>query len=110
MSTTTCSMSETGERVARARPGEPGGASARIFRRLAGKANDASTMPPADAMSWRLLISIVTRDLLNAEAAAAARTGAQPGQMALDGLAAKVSETGRYAIPRVGTERRGTHK
>jgi hypothetical protein len=30
------------------------------LRRPAGKAKDASTMPPADAISWRRLNSIVT--------------------------------------------------
>src|ERR1700677_3641118 len=35
-----------------------------IFRRLDGRAKDPRTIPPADAISWRRLSSIVTQDLL----------------------------------------------
>src|SRR5580693_1635290 len=53
-------MSETAALARRARPGAAGGAPAMIFRKLDGSAKDASTIPPADAISWRRLTSIVT--------------------------------------------------
>jgi hypothetical protein len=46
--------------VARAELRRAAGAPSMSFRRLDGKANDASTIPPADASSWRRLTSIVT--------------------------------------------------
>jgi len=39
---------------------DAGWAPSRIFRKLDGRAKDASTIPPADAISWRRLSSIVT--------------------------------------------------
>jgi hypothetical protein len=55
--------------VRRALPGAAGLESSMIFRRLDGKAKDASTIPPADAISWRRLTSIVTYGPPNAGAA-----------------------------------------
>src|SRR5579875_1822832 len=37
--------------------------SPRTFRRLGGRANDASAMPPADASNWRRLTSMVMQCL-----------------------------------------------
>jgi hypothetical protein len=53
-------MSEMGAPVRRALLGDAGAALSRIFRKPDGSAKEASTIPPADAISWRLLTSIVT--------------------------------------------------
>jgi hypothetical protein len=41
------------------------GALSRALRRADGKANEPSTIPPMDAISWRRLTSIVKSDLLS---------------------------------------------
>jgi len=51
-------MSEMGAGL-RAELSRAGGAESMIFRRLDGKANEPSTIPPIDAMSWRRVTSIV---------------------------------------------------
>src|ERR1700722_17533590 len=44
-----------------------GGVLSRALRRAVGRANDPSTTPPMDAISWRRLTSIVKSDLLSQE-------------------------------------------
>src|ERR1700722_6549418 len=57
-------MSETGGTLVTELSTE-GGAPSRALRSAGGKANDASTIPPMDAISWRRLTSIVKSDLLS---------------------------------------------
>ena len=64
MSTTTCSIWESGGTLLRELSTDAGELS-RALRRAGGKANDASTIPPMDAISWRRLTSIVKSDLLS---------------------------------------------
>src|SRR3984957_10696206 len=63
MSTTTCSIWEMGRTVLRWLSTDAGALS-RALRRGGGKANDASTIPPIDAISWRRVTSIVKSVLL----------------------------------------------